>query len=94
MSLRRLYIIAYDISHPKRLRLALHLVRAHACGGQKSVHECHLTEGECALLLHRLRQVIHPRTDRLLALRLDPRMSPRLLGIARPPADGRFLIID
>jgi CRISPR-associated protein Cas2 len=93
MSTRRLYLVAYDIAHPRRLRRALHTVRAHASGGQKSAHECFLTEGECTALLRSLRKIIRLPADRVLALRLDPRSAPRLLGIARQPRDGRFLII-
>ncbi|MBW8269024.1 CRISPR-associated endonuclease Cas2 [Caldovatus aquaticus] len=90
---RRLHLLAYDIASPARLRRALHTVRAHAVGGQKSAHECFLTEAERHALLARLRRLIHPRADRVLALRLDPRLGQRSLGIARPPADGPFLIV-
>jgi len=34
---RILYLVAYDISHPRRLARALKTVRAYATGGQKSV---------------------------------------------------------
>lgn len=93
MSTRALHLIAYDITRPKRLRRALKAVRAHATGGQKSAHECFLAAAECQELLARLRGIAHPRDDRLLALRLDPRCPPRLLGIARPPIRGSFIII-
>lgn len=32
---RILYLVAYDISHPRRLARALRIVRAYATGGQK-----------------------------------------------------------
>ncbi len=41
---RCLYLIAYDVRVPNRLVAALHLTRRYATGGQKSVHECWLTE--------------------------------------------------
>ncbi|WP_114374592.1 CRISPR-associated endonuclease Cas2 [Elioraea thermophila] len=90
---RVLFVFAYDITSPKRLRRALHACRAFASGGQKSAHECFLTEAERFALLRRLDGLIHPRHDRLIALRLDPRSPPRCLGIARPPRDQRVLII-
>lgn len=91
---RALYLVAYDIGSPNRLRRALHACRAYATGGQKSAHECYLTEAERHALLRRLQGLIHPRNDRLLALRLDPRSAPRCLGIARPPRDASVLIVS
>lgn len=93
MSRRALHLVAYDIASPKRLRRALHAVRAHAVGGQKSAHECFLTEAERHALLARLRRVLHPQADRMILLRLDPRMPPRCLGVARAPEDSAFVII-
>ncbi len=45
MSTRKLYIAAYDISNPRRLRQALKILKGYACGRQKSVFECYLTAG-------------------------------------------------
>lgn len=93
MTARALHLVAYDVAQPKRLRRALHIVRAFASGGQKSAHECHLGAAERASLLRALRGTLHPRDDRLLTIRLDPRSPPRCLGIARPPAAPGYLII-
>lgn len=93
MSDRSLHLVAYDIASPRRLRRALIACRAYAVGGQKSAHECFLTEGERRALLRRLDGVIHPRNDRLLVLGLDPRSPPRCLGLARPPRDSAVLIV-
>ena len=93
MPQRALHLIAYDVAHPKRLRRALHIVRHHASGGQKSAHECWLSGSEKASLIASLRALLHARDDRLLSVRLDPRMPPRCLGIARPPAIPGFTII-
>jgi|YNPMSStandDraft_2_1061718.scaffolds.fasta_scaffold00448_16 CRISPR-associated protein Cas2 len=93
MTHRALHLVAYDVTSPKRLRRALHIVRAYAVGGQKSAHECFLSEGERHALMARLRRVLHPAQDRLLALRLDPRQRQRCLGIARAPSAKPFLIV-
>jgi CRISPR-associated protein Cas2 len=93
MTARALYIVAYDIACPRRLGRALKAVRAHASGGQKSVHECHLSPAERAALLGRLRRRLAPREDSLVVLRLDPRSRPRCLGKAVAPADGRVFYI-
>lgn len=93
MTGRALYLFAYDVTHPKRLRRALRLAREHATGGQKSAHECWVTLGERAALLRALRNTLRPQADRMLAVRLDPRLPPRGLGIARPPEPPGFRII-
>ena len=90
---RILYLVAYDISHPRRLARALKTVRAYATGGQKSVHECWLLPGELATLKRELEVVIDPVEDSVLFVRLDPRLKPRTLGIARPPVDPAFFFV-
>ena len=87
---RHLYLVAYDICHPRRLARALKTVRAYATGGQKSVHECWLEPGELAVLKRDLEAVIDAGEDSVLFVRLDPRLKPRILGIARPPVDPSF----
>ncbi len=84
---RKLYLVAYDIADPARLRAALHCVRNWATGGQLSVHECWLTAGELKELRRRMRRIIHPKADSLLIIRLDPRQKPITLGIGIPPED-------
>ena len=90
---RTLYLVAYDICDPRRLARALKIVRAYATGGQKSVHECWLLPGELAALKRELGRAIDHRDDSVLFVRLDPRMKPRILGIARPPADPAFFFV-
>ena len=90
---RTLYLVAYDISDPRRLARALKIVRAYATGGQKSVHECWLLPGELMALKRELTGAIDHRDDSVLFVRLDPRMKPRTLGIARPPADPAFFFV-
>jgi CRISPR-associated protein Cas2 len=90
---RTLYLVLYDISSDRRLARALHAVREHATGGQKSVHECFLDTAEMSALRRNLRTIIDPGEDSLLFIRLDPRMKTRGLGIARRPADPSFFYV-
>jgi CRISPR-associated protein Cas2 len=90
MTNRDLYIAAYDIASPKRLRAALKVVRGHSTGGQKSAYECFLTPAERSDLLCRLREVIDLLEDRVLLIRLDPRSRVHTLGIAVAPQDPPF----
>jgi CRISPR-associated protein Cas2 len=87
MTERDLYLAAYDVAHPRRLRAALDLVRGYATGGQYSVHECWLTPAERAQLLADAAHVLDETEDRLLLLRLDPRSAAIVLGVAEHPAD-------
>lgn len=90
---RALYLVAYDIRHPRRLARALKVVRAYATGGQKSVHECWMLPAERASLQQELETVIDRGEDSVLFIRLDPRLKPRILGIARMPADPAFFFV-
>ena len=84
---RRLYLVAYDIAAPRRLRAALDLVKGHATGGQKSAYECWLTGAEKSELLHELSRILDEVEDTALVIDLDPRAAPLVLGIAETPID-------
>lgn len=87
LSERELFLAAYDVAHPRRLRGALDLVRCYATGGQYSAHECWLTPAERAQLLFDAANVLNDEQDRFLLLRLDPRSAAIVLGTAQAPAD-------
>ncbi|MFP4684111.1 MAG: CRISPR-associated protein Cas2 [Ectothiorhodospira sp.] len=87
MTTRALYLAAYDVSSPSRLRAALALVRAYATGGQKSVHEVFLTSAECHELLHDMALLLDEHEDRFLLLRLDARGRVHTLGQGSAPCD-------
>lgn len=93
MTQRQLFIAAYDVSDPARLRAALHVLRDYATGGQKSVFECFLTPGERCALLVEIEAVIDPVEDRFVLLRLDPRAKVQTLGVAIRPADPAFFYV-
>jgi CRISPR-associated protein Cas2 len=93
ISKRSLFIAAYDIRSPDRLREALHVMRGYSCGGQKSVFECFLTDAEKRDLLAEIESVMDASEDRFLLMRLDPRSRVRTLGIAVEPADPDFFYV-
>ena len=88
---RHLYIIAYDISGPKRLRKALCILKDYAWGGQKSVFECFLTPHEKDDLCRRVNSVINEEEDFLLAVRVTKPYSIRCLGVALTPKNDNSL---
>lgn len=93
MKNRNLYLIAYDIRKPKRLRAALKATRGFATGGQKSVHECWMTDAERGDLLATLAMIINEAEDSLICIHLDPRQSVLTLGKALSPADNDWFYI-
>lgn len=90
---RRLYLAAYDVAHPRRLKLSLELVKGYATGGQKSAYECWLSEGEKSALLHDMALVLEEGKDSFLLIGLDPRSPVQTLGQAEPPADPDLFYI-
>ena len=90
MTSRDLYIAAYDISCPRRLRKALRVLRDFSTGGQKSVFECFLTKVEKNELLDAVRGVIDATEDRFFVVKVEPRSRVHVLGIAVAPSDPPF----
>jgi CRISPR-associated protein Cas2 len=93
MPLRRLHLVAYDVRCPRRLRRVLHVVKAYATGGQKSVHECWLTNAERGELKARLAAEIDPAADSVLLVRPEAHAPVRTLGVAEPPRDAAFFYV-
>ncbi len=93
MTHRILYVAAYDISDPGRLRDGLKVLKGYASGRQKSVFECFLTPAERAELLAQVRGVIDIYEDRFFLVRLDPRGKVRTLGKAAKPEDPLWFYV-
>ena len=93
MPKRSLFIAAYDVASPSRLRQVHRMVKAYATGGQKSVFECFLAPLERRTLLVQARELINEREDRFALLRVEERAAPVLLGIATPAADPHFYYV-
>ncbi|NJN48118.1 MAG: CRISPR-associated endonuclease Cas2 [Candidatus Competibacteraceae bacterium] len=90
---RELYLAAYDVTDSERLRLALHVLKGYASGGQKSVFECFLSAGERQALLEQVRAVLDLSADRFLLMPLGTSTGIRTLGIAVPPSDPAFYYV-
>ena len=90
---QKIYLLAWDVSAPTRLRRVSMRVKAWKACGQKSLAECWLSAGQRQSLLKQLEAEIDPDADRLCALRLDPRQNVMLFGIAARPANSHFVIV-
>lgn len=93
MQNRQFYLALYDISNSGRLAATLALIRAHACGGQKSVYEIYLSDSEKRDLLSTLSFILEPEEDRFLLLKLDQKAKIHTLGTAVEPVDNSFFYI-
>lgn len=90
---RRVYLIAYDICNPRRLARVHRYLLGYRVGGQKSVYECWLTPGELVRVRADLEDLMDSEEDRIHILQLDPRMTVRGFGLARPVATSFFAVV-
>ncbi len=88
--MRRFYIIAYDITDERRLRKVRELLKGYSTGGQKSVYECFLTDGELRSVAAKLNVIIRHGEDRIHIFALDKRIKVHTLGRAVRPRDPAF----
>ena len=93
MRYRTLYIAAYDIRDPKRLRQALHILKEYASGRQKSVFEVFLDETEKKELMGRVADIVDTEEDRFFLLKLSGQRHIHTLGIAVTPVDQDYFYI-
>jgi CRISPR-associated protein Cas2 len=91
--MRSLYIAAYDVRHPRRLRMALNILRDFSTGRQKSVFECYLNKTEKSDFLKRLEPALYTEKESVALVRLHPRGNVRQLGIAVTPSDPDFFYV-
>ncbi len=66
MAKERLYIVAYDISDPKRWRKVFKSVKGYGEWVQLSVFQCRLTARRHAQMVGRLTELIDPKEDHVL----------------------------
>ena len=92
MTDRNLFLAAYDVADPRRLKRALDLVKGFATGGQKSAYEGFVSAGEHRELLHDMGTVLDAAEDSFHLLRLDPRARVIVLGRAVAPVDPPFFL--
>lgn len=90
---RDLYIIAYDIADERRLNRVRYFLKGYSTGGQKSVYECFLTEGELKFVISNLKRLIFEADDRVHIFHMDGRSRTHTLGIALQPKDPSYFYI-
>ncbi|MBX3182446.1 MAG: CRISPR-associated endonuclease Cas2 [Polyangiaceae bacterium] len=87
--MRRVYVVTYDISNPKRLRGVYKLMQGYGDHVQFSVFCCALSASDLVELKGRLSAVIHHQDDQVLFFDLGPeqgRGSTCAAYVGRPMA--------
>jgi len=90
---RTLYLVAYDVSNPKRLARVCRYFKRWRVAGQKSVPEIWITPAELQTIRAGLDQLIDLNNDRIQLIALDPRMTPGCLGQAATFGARSFSIV-
>jgi len=70
--MRRLYIVTYDISDPRRLRKVFKTMRGFGAHLQLSVFQCDLTAAVRIQMEAALTGIIHHKEDQVLIVDLGP----------------------
>jgi CRISPR-associated protein Cas2 len=90
---RRLYIVAYDISDPKRLRRVFRTLKGYGEHLQLSVFRCDLTQSQRLRLAAKLGQTIEHAEDQVMFVDLGPSVgrshSIDYLGRPGPISEAR-----
>lgn len=85
MNNERLYLVAYDISDPKRWRRVFRLMNGYGEWLQLSLFQCRLNAARHAELIAMLDEMIHHHDDHLLCidLGLADKVEPRFISIGK-----------
>ena len=84
--MRRLYIVTYDISHPKRLRRVFRTLKGYGEHLQLSVFRCDLTASQRIQVEAKLSQIIDHDEDQVMFVDLGPTdgRSHSIASLGRP----------
>ena len=85
--MKKTVLVAYDICAEDRRRHALRVARNWRLDGQKSVHECRLTNAEATALYGEIAARLAPRLDHLMFAWVDAaqRLGPETSVAAAAP---------
>lgn len=82
-----LYLVAYDISCPRRWRRVQKVIKGICRRNQLSVHFCRATPARIRRLEGQLRRVMHDEDDRLMVIDLGPAHAQGQLSFLNPIND-------
>jgi CRISPR-associated protein Cas2 len=92
-----LYIVAYDITDPKRWRRVFRLMHGYGEWLQYSVFQCRMGRRRHAELIALLDEIIHHRNDHVIAVDLGiaDNVWPRVVSLGKDfkPVDREAVIV-
>lgn len=85
MEQEHLYIVAYDISDPKRWRRVFKIMNGYGQWLQLSIFQCRLNRARHAELIALLDEVIHHKQDHLVVIDVGKadRVEPRMISLGK-----------
>ncbi len=98
MSERNLYLVAYDVRHPKRLKKMHKTLCGYGDSLQYSVFQCALTAAERQRMITDVTEIIQHNHDRVLVVDMGPqdgrgRKAIEVLGVQEvPPKRGPLVL--
>jgi CRISPR-associated protein Cas2 len=89
------HVVAYDIRDPKRLRRVARTCLDFGARRQLSVFLCRITATDLVRLKTRLEDIIEPKEDQVLFIRLCAACAVDIeaLGVPTPAHDARDVVI-
>ncbi len=80
-----LYIVAYDISDPKRWRRVFRLMKGYGEWLQLSIFQCRLSRKRHAELIALLDGILHHQEDHILLMDIGPadKVDPRVTSLGK-----------
>ncbi|ADP71113.1 CRISPR-associated protein Cas2 [Rhodomicrobium vannielii ATCC 17100] len=82
-----LYLVAYDISCPRRWKRVQKVIKGLCRRSQLSVHFCRATPARIRRLENRLHRIMHDEEDRLMVIDLGPAHTQAQLSLLNPIND-------
>jgi len=93
MSRGRPIVFAYDISQRKARQRIHRILKAWRLDGQKSVHECRLTEDRAGEIFDDLARSVDPKTDSLFMAWVEPHRKIHYRGVGGPAAPNNLWMV-
>ena len=89
------HVVTYDIRHPKRLRRVAKTCEDFGCRRQLSVFLCRISPTALVRLKARLEDIIEPKEDQVLFIRLCGACAVEIeaLGVPTPGHDAQDVVI-
>ena len=70
-----------------------YFLKGYSTGGQKSVYECFLTDGELKYVISKIKRLIREDEDRVHIFMMEGRSKTHTLGIALQPKNPEYFYI-